>query len=189
MPDDWSLLFRARNEAESDKSVKEMIDLFVTIEFLQNSIEEDQTAFLFNVTTFTPAGISIHLNFSEPLLVSQGEQADQVRIRLLKDFFLRPDPLLRPGAPARRLQVGGAFAEDEEYVSFLVPLPKQVGSAEELAALERTADLTSAAVQGQFAISFVLSFLLKGVMGALWDLLNMLQLVLLLPMRCVELCV
>ena len=36
---------------------------------------------------FTPEGISIQLDFSDPLLVSQGDEPDQVNIRLKKSFF------------------------------------------------------------------------------------------------------
>ena len=56
--------------------------------FVVNSEELDQTYFLSNLTDFTPEGIRIKLNFSDPLFVSQGDKADQVRVKLLKEFFL-----------------------------------------------------------------------------------------------------
>ena len=61
------------------------------VTFLKNSYEKDQKFFFSNLTDFTPEGIKIKLNFSDPLLVSQGQDADQVRIKLLKSFFLTPD--------------------------------------------------------------------------------------------------
>ena len=61
------------------------------VTFLKNSYEKEQKFFFSNLTDFTPEGIKIKLNFSDPLLVSQGKDADQVRIKLLKSFFLTPD--------------------------------------------------------------------------------------------------
>ena len=61
------------------------------VTFLKNSYEKEQKFFFSNLTDFTPEGIKIKLNFSDPLLVSQGQDADQVRIKLLKSFFLTPD--------------------------------------------------------------------------------------------------
>lgn len=47
-----------------------------------------------NLTTFTPEGLMIKLNFSDPLLVSQGEYADSIKIKLLKSYFLQPSKIL-----------------------------------------------------------------------------------------------
>ena len=42
--------------------------------------------------SFKPGGIEISLNFSQPLLVSQGEVPDIVKIELSKYVFLNREP-------------------------------------------------------------------------------------------------
>ena len=58
--------------------------------FVKNSEESEQKFFASNLTDFTASGLEIKLNFSDPLLVSQGEQNDQVRIKILKNYFMEP---------------------------------------------------------------------------------------------------
>ena len=60
------------------------------INFSKNSDETDQKYFSSLLTDFTESGLEIKLNFSDPLLVSQGEVADQVNIYLKKDYFFEP---------------------------------------------------------------------------------------------------
>ena len=60
----------------------------MNVEFIQNSEETSQKYLITNLTTFKAGGISINLNFSDPLLVSQGESADLIKINLLKSYFL-----------------------------------------------------------------------------------------------------
>jgi len=57
---------------------------------VKNSEELDQQYFASNLTNFSESGIEVHLDFSDPLLISAGQDADQVRIKLLKTFFLTP---------------------------------------------------------------------------------------------------
>ena len=52
------------------------------------SDEVDQKDFNYKLLEFTQAGIKIKIWFSDPLLVSQGEEPDRVRVRLRKSFFL-----------------------------------------------------------------------------------------------------
>lgn len=47
-----------------------------------------------NLTEFTSGGLTINLNFSDPLFISQGEMFDFVKIKLLKSYFMRPSKLL-----------------------------------------------------------------------------------------------
>ena len=47
-----------------------------------------------NLTSFTNEGMKLKLDFSDPILVSQGE-ADAVIIRLLKSYFLQIDKTAR----------------------------------------------------------------------------------------------
>ena len=46
--------------------------------------------FNYQMTNYTESAITIRLNFSDPILVSQGAEADKLRIAILNDFFLDP---------------------------------------------------------------------------------------------------
>ena len=61
-----------------------------TVDFKKKSEEEDQVYFDYELIDYTESGIMIRLNFSNPILVSQGNQADQIRITLSNSFFLEP---------------------------------------------------------------------------------------------------
>ena len=67
------------------------------------------------------------MNFSDPILISQGDIADQVQIKLLKSYFMRPSTVLAA------LQNRGLsnIIEDEEYVTILKEIPRQIPSKEE----------------------------------------------------------
>ncbi len=89
------------------------------VTFTKNSEELDQKYLMSNLTTFTPEGLNIQLNFSDPLLVSQGEYADFIKIKLLKSFFLQPSQILAyekglVSAPTRTLKAG--YEDDGEYL-------------------------------------------------------------------------
>lgn len=64
------------------------------VTFEQNSEEEQQRYFVQDLVNFDSGGIQINLNFSDPILISQGSEADTVVIKLLKSYFLKPDPVL-----------------------------------------------------------------------------------------------
>ena len=64
------------------------------VAFEQNSEEKEQKYFLQNMVNFDSRGVQINLNFSDPLLISQGQEADTLVIKLLKSYFLRIDPVL-----------------------------------------------------------------------------------------------
>ena len=74
-----------------------------SVSFIQNSDEKAQNYFKQTVVEFKSSGLDIQLDFSDPLLISQGEIPDRVAIKLLKSFFTQVD-----GAPLdlrmRRLQ-------------------------------------------------------------------------------------
>ena len=58
------------------------------VRFIQNSEELPQENFVANLTSFREDRLTIKLDFSDPILVSQGLQADQVSIRLLRSYFM-----------------------------------------------------------------------------------------------------
>ena len=60
------------------------------IKFVKNSEELEQKYFSSNLTTFSESGLEVFLNFSDPLLISAGQEADKVKIKINKNFFLRP---------------------------------------------------------------------------------------------------
>ena len=59
------------------------------------------------------------MNFSDPLLVSQGQDADKIKIRLLKDYFLQASPVLaqKYGRSLVKLE------EDNEYIIIIEDIP------------------------------------------------------------------
>ena len=91
VPLQWSLLW---DETAMDKLTQydknrylEQINAILLVDFIQNSDEASQSQFSNKLLEFTPAGIKIQISFGDPLLVSQGEEPDRVRVRLLKSFF------------------------------------------------------------------------------------------------------
>lgn len=63
----------------------------MSVSYELNSFEKPQKFLHNNLTQFTEGELQIKLNFSDPLLISQGiDQADVIVIRLLKSYFLRP---------------------------------------------------------------------------------------------------
>ena len=96
------------------------------VTFVQNSEENPQAFFVSDLTEFTPKGIQINLNFSDPLFVSQGEMADHVRIKLKKEYFMSP------GGDAYRRSLGSLSQYDDgEYLIFTEELPLLMASKEE----------------------------------------------------------
>ena len=90
------------------------------VQFEKNSDELEQKFFISNLTRFEPDGISVNLNFSDPILISQGAKADKIRIKLLKSYFMMP----RYG---NQIQYGRSlteFEEDEEYLTIIEDIPR-----------------------------------------------------------------
>ncbi len=77
--------------------------------------------------------------FSNPLLISSGEQPDRVRVRLLKSFFLQQKDLVIESTDVRRRKLHSSDIElfDEHFYVFEVDAPKQVRDIEEYMTLER----------------------------------------------------
>ena len=80
------------------------------------------------------------MNFSDPLLVSAGDFADTVSIKMLKSYFLQPSPYLASELglyqlPYRNLQ---SLSEKDGYIVFEEDLPRQVRNQEELDQIEST---------------------------------------------------
>lgn len=94
------------------------------VTFEQNSEEIPQRYFTSNLTSFEPDGIRINLNFSDPLLVSQGEDADVIVIKLRKSYFLNPNPSLLKFKQNRGL--AASLDEDEDYFIVREDIPRQL---------------------------------------------------------------
>ena len=121
------------------KFFEAVISEVFSVSFIQNSDEKAQNYFKQTVVEFKSSGLDIQLDFSDPLLISQGEVPDQVIIKLLKSFFTQVDG----GAPLdlRRLQKKSAGDDNESpYHEFVYDVPKQVKSKEELISLESTTE-------------------------------------------------
>ena len=66
------------------------MDSIIAVDFIKNSLEKEQSFFSYNLTEFSNEGITIQLEFSDPLLIS-ASKADLVNIKLKKDYFLSPN--------------------------------------------------------------------------------------------------
>ena len=77
VPDSWEQYFNKANReslSEEEKVQAETyISKFFQVIFVKNSDEKNQANFYPDIADFTPAGLSINLQFSDPLLVSQGD--------------------------------------------------------------------------------------------------------------------
>lgn len=126
------------------------------------------------MTTFTERGLNINLNFSDPLLVSAGDFADTVSIKMLKSYFLQPSPYLASELglyqlPYRNLQ---SLSKKDGYIVFKEDLPRQARNEEELQTLESTMDAAVDLITAQFVLTFILNLILNGVMTQLWNIFN-----------------
>ena len=87
--------------------------------------------------------------------------ADVVVIKLLKSYFLRPDPVLI-------MMQGRSLAtieEDEEYLIIREDIPRQFMSEEDKAAMENAAEAVESIFTTSLVLSFIINLLLNGVMG------------------------
>ena len=109
-------------------------------------------------------------------MVSQGEEPDLVKIKLLKSFFTQTDS-------RRRLQTD---SEESLYHEFTYEVPKQVKSKEELLSLERTTEAATQLIAGQFVTSLILNIVLSGTLSQLWNIFNTMQLLTALPMFAIN---
>ena len=173
----WSIEEREKLSLQDRLVYEEELLKIMHITFEQNSEEKEQKYFLQNIVSFDNKGVQLKLNFSDPMLVSQGEEADTVVIKLLKSYFLRPDPVLAM-MQGRSLVT---MEEDEEYLIIKADLPRQFFSEEDKAAMESTAETVETIFTSSLALSFVINLLLNGVMSQLWNIFNTLQIILLLP--------
>ena len=133
MPSDWNQLWGTSERekftgANREKYEKELARI-LHIEFIKKTEELNQQYVFSNLTSFSQTGVTINMNFSDPLLISAGEYADQVRIKMLKSYFFQPKE-----GPYRRALAKNEI--DEEYFTFDVDIPRQMVNEEEMVALE-----------------------------------------------------
>ena len=182
----WSLEEREKMSLKKRETFEEELKQIMHVEFIHNTDEEPQRYLMSNLTSFTSWGIDINLNFSDPILVSQGENADKIRIKLLKSYFLVPDPLLSMGY-TRSLATSSPYRliEDDEYVVFEHEIPRQLKDTEETITLTEIAEAAKTALENSFALTFALNLILNGVMSQLWSIFNTLQIIMALNLLAV----
>lgn len=154
------------------------------INFVQKSEEQEQSYFFANLAKFTSSGIEIHLNFSDPLFVSQGEVADQVRIKLQREFFLNPNSR-NSNIETRRLASLKKY-DDGEYIVITQELPLLMPSQEEFKELSDQVGSAKSIMETQFITSFILQVFLSGALSMLWNIFNTLQIILALNLLMVS---
>ena len=81
------------------------------------------------------------MNFSDPLLISAGAEADTVRIKLLKSYFLTNNAELAKKYQERSL---ATLSEDEKYLVIESDIPRQVKNEADMIMLE---DAMSSAIE------------------------------------------
>lgn len=140
---------------------------------------EPQAYFKWNLTTFDESGIHIKLNFSDPMMLSQSLDEDEVHIKLKKSFFLMAGMGSRflPG----RLLVS-TYEETDEFFILKESIPRQDADSEEAAKVGATAAAAKQVLAAGFSMSFAVSILLNGVMNQLWNIFNTLQIIMALPL-------
>lgn len=113
----WSLEEREKLSLRDRETFEEELLKIMHVQFIHNSDEEPQRYLMSNLTAFTSYGININLNFSDPVLVSQGETADKIQIKLLKSYFLLTDPLLSSGyTRSLASSYSPRVIQDEDYI-------------------------------------------------------------------------
>lgn len=187
IPNDWRKLWDLRErEKMAPKDLvefeKELIKI-MHVQFEKNSEELPQKYFYPELVNFEPSGIKIALNFSDPLLVSQGQEADKIKIRLLKSYFMNPDPV-RASLAARKLST---LEDDGEYITIIEDMPLQLSSQSDFDTLSSTAEATQTVLTTGFVLTFVVNLVLNGVMSQLWNVFNTLQIIMVLDLLAVVL--
>ena len=83
------------------------------------------------------------MNFSDPILVSQGDEFDQVRIKLLKSYFMTPSSYLSSQLKVGQRRDLETTEEDrvDQYLTITLDVPKQLMSEGELESLQLVSDL------------------------------------------------
>ena len=137
---------------------------------------------------FTPAGIKIRIAFGDPLLVSQGEEPDQIKIRLLKTFFTQNDNGSKTSQ--RRILLSDESLDDSleslYYHIHLFDAPRQVRDKEELESLEQAQEAAESFILTQFLLTVGLNLLLAGAFTQLWNIFNTMQLISAFPTFAVK---
>lgn len=190
VPNDWDRLWdleeREKMSLKKRETFEEDLKKIMHVQFIHNTDEEPQQYLMSNLTTFTSNRIHINLNFSDPFLVSQGATADKIQIKLLKSYFLVPDPLLSTGfTRSLASTTSSRIIEEEDYIVIEHEIPRQLRSAAEALSLQETGEAVKGVLTSSFALTFFLNLTLNGVMGQLWSIFNTLQIIMALPMLAI----
>ena len=74
MPTDWEQTFdktkRTSSDATLSSKLDELLEKALTVSYIRNQEENAQAHFSANLTDFSKSGVTIRLNFSDPLYVS-----------------------------------------------------------------------------------------------------------------------
>ena len=95
---------------------------------------------------------------------------DQVKISLLKSYFLNPET--QESDSKRRRRLGLVYEEDEQYIIFTEDLPRMMASSEEFEQIAGARESTVDVLKAQFLTSFALQFVLSGALSMLWNIFN-----------------
>ena len=139
VPKKWDFLFDSEQHQdlspEKKAAVQTLSNDAFQVSFIKNSDEENQSEFSAKLEQFESGGLSIQVQFSEPLLVSQGEDKDQVVVRLKKSYFTQVEGQegfnVDDGRQRRRLLKGRELVveddvddDDDDYHQFTYEVPK-----------------------------------------------------------------
>ena len=139
VPDDWEFILNQNDTQELSESqqleVKKIKEGIFDVTYVKNSHVEDQEYFDYQLTSFNETGVTIQMNFSDPILISQGFEPDQLQIKLRKAFFLQPSTEQSQSGSGRML----LKKDTAYYLTLISDLPKQLESQSDLDSLEETA--------------------------------------------------
>ena len=115
--------------------------------------------------------------------MSQGEEDDQVKIKLLKSYFMTPSSFLSSQLKVGQRRYLTTTEEDDvdQYLTITQNVPKQLVSEEERESLQSISDFVADSLASGFVLSFLLSMFLNGLMSQLWNTFNTLQILLVMP--------
>ena len=139
VPDDWEFILNQNDIQELSENqqleVKKIKEEIFDVTYVKNSHVEDQEYFDYQLTSFNETGVTIQMNFSDPILISQGFEPDQLQIKLRKAFFLQPSTELSRSGSGRIL----SKKDTADFLTLISDLPKQLKSQSDLDSLKETA--------------------------------------------------
>lgn len=139
---------------------KEIMDL--QLEF-NNEFDEINMDFNFSIVDWTSDGMQVQVNFSDPLLISQGRVLDKIIVKIMdKDKF-------------RSQKNGNTLMSDRVYLQ--KPIKKQLPAGVSEEEIKKKAKTAAFSMGALMIVEAFLQICLKGILTDLWVLFFTLQII------------